>query len=294
MRTGARRSWEGRRRSRYKISASCSIRGSAFSARAQRDHVKPPQVQNFRDGAGHAGEEKRIQRGLRQNGSWNFRRDLASVICVHSTCRRRCHMRVLMALSCVIALAASYTPKLRVGRRGALGLAAGAATVSLPAFATPTLDGYNPAAAVTAASKGRQYFPPLTPPLFKRASYRYELGRDAWALEQLLTFANVSATVRTVVVKLKDGSLWSLPQWPTGEFALCSTSSDPSATLSCPASRSSTSTFGRLHQKVSKAMHGSHRQAAAGECGLTAASAKMGYRVDGVGAPKPRPAPAVG
>ena len=109
-------------------------------------------------------------------------------------------MRVLMALSCVIALAASYTPKLRVGRRGALGLAAGAATVSLPAFATPTLDGYNPAAAVTAASKGRQYFPPLTPPLFKRASYRYELGRDAWALEQLLTFANV---------RPPSGLLWS-------------------------------------------------------------------------------------
>ena len=40
-----------------------------------------------------------------------------------------------------------------------------------------------------------------------------------WALEQLLTFANVSATIRSVVVKLQDGTLWvNSPQWPTGEF----------------------------------------------------------------------------
>ena len=203
-------------------------------------------------------------------------------------------MRVLMAISCVIALAASYTPKLRVGRRGALGLAAGAATVSLPAFATPTLDGYNPAAAVTAASKGRQYFPPLTPPLFKRATYRYELGRDAWALEQLLTFANVSATVRTVVVKLKDGSLWvDSPQWPTGEFCALLDELGPvgHVVLPCVAleHKAPLAAFTKKYPKasvwVAPGQYGPF-----GECGLTAASAKMGYRVDGVfpiGAPKP-------
>ena len=69
-----------------------------------------------------------------------------------------------------------------------------------------------------AAVGGRNYFPPLTPPLANRATYRYELGRNAWALEQLLVFSNVSA-LRTIVIKLEDGSLWvDGPQWPTGEF----------------------------------------------------------------------------
>ena len=66
---------------------------------------------------------------------------------------------------------------------------------------------------------GRKVFPPLTPPLTNRATYRYELGRNAWALEQLLVFSNVSATIRTIVMKLEDGTLWvNGPQWPTGEF----------------------------------------------------------------------------
>ena len=67
---------------------------------------------------------------------------------------------------------------------------------------------------------GRYYFPALTPPFQNRATYRYDLGRDAWALEQLLTFANVTATIRCNVVRLqKTGGLWvHSPQWPTGEF----------------------------------------------------------------------------
>ena len=67
---------------------------------------------------------------------------------------------------------------------------------------------------------GRSYFPALTPPFQNRATYRYGLGRDAWALEQLLTFANVTATIRCNVVRLKKtGGLWvHSPQWPTGEF----------------------------------------------------------------------------
>lgn len=67
---------------------------------------------------------------------------------------------------------------------------------------------------------GRSYFPALTPPFNNRATYRYDLGRDSWALEQLLTFANVTATIRCNVVRLKGtGGLWvHSPQWPTGEF----------------------------------------------------------------------------
>ena len=71
----------------------------------------------------------------------------------------------------------------------------------------------------TAASKGRFYFPTLTPPYQNRATYRYDLGKDMWAFEQLLTFSNVSATIKTTVVRLESGGLWvHSPQWPTGEF----------------------------------------------------------------------------
>jgi hypothetical protein len=67
---------------------------------------------------------------------------------------------------------------------------------------------------------GQFYFPTLTPPFSGRATYRYSLGRDAWALEQLLTFANVTATIRCNVIRLEStGGLWvHSPQWPTGEF----------------------------------------------------------------------------
>lgn len=71
-----------------------------------------------------------------------------------------------------------------------------------------------------APDEGRYYFPALTPPFNNRATFRYNLGRDSWALEQLLTFANVTATIRCNVIKLKStGGLWAhSPQWPTGEF----------------------------------------------------------------------------
>lgn len=67
---------------------------------------------------------------------------------------------------------------------------------------------------------GRFYFPTLTPPFFNRATYRYTLGRNAWAFEQLLAFANVTATIRCNVIQLEStGGLWvHSPQWPTGEF----------------------------------------------------------------------------
>ena len=85
----------------------------------------------------------------------------------------------------------------------------------------PTLaDEYYNSPFVTNPEAGRSYFPALTPPFNDRATYMYDLGRDAWALEQLLTFANVTATIRCNVVRLKKtGGLWvHSPQWPTGEF----------------------------------------------------------------------------
>jgi hypothetical protein len=46
------------------------------------------------------------------------------------------------------------------------------------------------------------------------------LGRNAWAFEQLLAFANVTATIRCNVIQLENGGgLWvHSPQYPTGEF----------------------------------------------------------------------------
>ena len=91
---------------------------------------------------------------------------------------RGCLIRCLALVPCAIAA--------RIDRRAALRAgAAGAALQLAPAARSASLAGYDPAGAVTRPAAGRSYFPPLTPPLTNRATYRYELGRDAWALEQV-------------------------------------------------------------------------------------------------------------
>ena len=105
------------------------------------------------------------------------------------------------------------TTETAFSRRDWLGFAGLVGTTTLLPF-TAFADDYsvNPSA-------GRSYFPALTPPFQNRATLKYDLGRNAWALEQLLTFANVTATIRTNVIRLKSGALWvHSPQWPTGEF----------------------------------------------------------------------------
>ena len=184
---------------------------------------------------------------------------------------------------------------LNLDRRAALkAVGTGAAALSFrhPAAAAPTLQGYNPDAAVTLESAGRNYFPPLTPPLTNRATYRYDLGRDAWALEQLLVFANVSATIRTVVVKMSDGQLWvNSPQWPTGELCALLDELGPVGHIVLPCNalehKAPMKPFVKRYPKasvwVSPGQYGPF-----GACALDVASAKMGYRVDGilpVGAP---------
>ena len=195
---------------------------------------------------------------------------------------------VLLICACRPARPLARSLDRRAVLRAGAGFAAGAATShpAWPAAAVPTLDGYEPLSAETAASAGRAYFPPLTPPLFSRATYRYELGRDAWALEQLLTFANVSATVRTVVVRMADGGLWvDGPQWPTGEYMRLLDELGPvrHVVLPCVALE---------HKAPMKAFCKKYPGASVwvapgqygpfGSCGLDIASAKMGYRVDGV------------
>uniref|UniRef100_A0A7S3W955 Uncharacterized protein n=2 Tax=Choreotrichia TaxID=141411 RepID=A0A7S3W955_9SPIT len=155
-----------------------------------------------------------------------------------------------------------------------------------PAYATPALDGYEPERAATAPAAGRSFFPPLTPPLSARATYRYELGREAWALEQLLTFANVSATIRTIVVRMKDGGLWvDGPQYPTGEYCRLLDELGPVKHVVLPCSalehKAPMAPFVKRYPKasvwVSPGQYGPF-----GKCGLDVESARMGYRVDGV------------
>ena len=173
--------------------------------------------------------------------------------------------------------------------RRQLLLGLGAAVVSAgsqPASAAPALSGYDPAGAVTRPEAGRLYFPTLTPPLFYRATYRYDLGRDCWALEQLLTFANVSATIRSTVIKLQDGTLWvNSPQWPTGELCALLDELGPVGHIVLPCNAlehaAPMKAFVKKYPKasvwVTPGQYGPF-----GTCGLTAASAQLGYRVDGV------------
>lgn len=82
------------------------------------------------------------------------------------------------------------------------------------------LSSYKPSEFKTLPSAGRIVSPPaFLPPINERATYRYAMGRNAWALEQLLAFQNVTATIRTNVVKLDGGGLWvHNPLYPTGEY----------------------------------------------------------------------------
>ena len=167
-----------------------------------------------------------------------------------------------------------------------LGAAVGSSAGARPASASPALSGYDPAGATTRPEAGRLYFPTLTPPLFNRATYRYDLGRDCWALEQLLTFANVSATIRSTVIKMKDGTLWvNSPQWPTGELCALLDELGPVGHIVLPCNalehvapmKSFATKYPKASVWITPGQYGPF-----GTCGSTAASAKMGYRVDGV------------
>jgi len=144
---------------------------------------------------------------------------------------------------------------------------------------------------------GRFYFPALTPPFSGRATYRYSLGRRAWALEQLLTFANVSATIRCNVIQLQEtGGLWvHSPQWPTGEF--CSLLDD----LEAPVEHVVLPCNAFEHKAPMKAFLQKYPKAQVwvapgqfgplGSCGQSLQEpCNMGYRVDGIlGPDQPQP-----
>lgn len=138
----------------------------------------------------------------------------------------------------------------------------------------------------TAASYGRFFFPTLTPPFANCATYRYELGRDSWALEQLLTFANVTATIRTNVIRLQDGGLWvHSPQWPTGGFCHLLDELGPVRHIVLPSNafehKAPVAAFCKRYPDasvwISPGQYGPF-----GSCGLDMSDCNMGYKVDGV------------
>lgn len=167
--------------------------------------------------------------------------------------------------------------------------------------ATSLLSDYNPSEYKTLPSLGRSVFPPpFLPPINNRATYRYSLGRDAWSLEQLIAFANVTATIRTNVIKLEDGGLWvSGPLWPTEEYCALLDELGPVAHVVLP-------TNALEHKAAMKQFLFKYRGADVwispgqygpfGECGIITedmneeqvsvivenAARSMGYRVDGI------------
>ncbi len=141
----------------------------------------------------------------------------------------RSRSQTLLAIGCaLVAEAAAPRPNLRPpAPRAAPAPRAPALQTRRAALAALTL---TPAAAgaaaltdqnapVTRPEAGRAFGEAILPPVpFGRATYRYDLGRGAYAFEQLLRFQNVSATVRMNVQKLRNGKLWVVaPVAPTGE-----------------------------------------------------------------------------
>mmetsp|Transcript_50299 Transcript_50299/g.75136 ORF Transcript_50299/g.75136 Transcript_50299/m.75136 type:complete len:460 (-) Transcript_50299:140-1519(-) len=142
----------------------------------------------------------------------------------------------------------------------------------------------------TAPSAGRTYFPTLTPPFLNRATYKYDLGRNQWALEQLLSFANVTATIRTTIVQLEaTGGLWvHSPQWPTGEYLkLLKDIGRPVEHIVLPCNafehgapmKEFCKRFPDAQVWISPGQYGPF-----GSCGRSSTTEKvqMGYRVDGI------------
>lgn len=179
--------------------------------------------------------------------------------------------------------------------------------IERPAMPTPQsgttslLSDYNPIDYKTLPSYGRTVFPPpFLPPLNNRATYRYSLGRNSWALEQLLAFANVTATIRTNVIKMESGGLWvSGPLWPTAEYCALLDELGPVKQVVLP-------TNALEHKAAMKQFLAKYPNAEVwispgqyanfGECGIVTedmneeqvsaivkkASKTMGYRVDGI------------
>ncbi len=186
------------------------------------------------------------------------------------------------------------------GIAGALSLPQNA-IASTPTSSSSILSGWDPLAYSNYPLEGRLVFPPpFLPPIKNRATYRYSLGRDTWALEQLLAFANVTATIRTNVVKLSSGGLWVCgPLWPTEEYCKLLDELGEVTDVVLPVNalehKAAMKQFVEKYPKakvwIAPGQYGPFGECGAIKAGMTSgqieqvvkdASKTMGYRVDGV------------
>ena len=120
-------------------------------------------------------------------------------------------------------VAAAMRPEAQFSRRAVLsGTVAGACAVG-PAHAA-SLERSAYAAGEMRPDLDRTFFETILPPVPQRTTVRTAIGPESaggdgmWGFEQLLCFANVSASIRMTVVRLADGGLWvNAPVAPTGE-----------------------------------------------------------------------------
>ena len=117
---------------------------------------------------------------------------------------------------------AAMRPEAQFSRRAVLGGAAAACGVA-PAHAA-SLEKSAYAAGDMRPDLDRTFFETILPPVPKRTTVRTAIGPEGadgdgmWGFEQLLCFANVSASIRMTVVRLADGGLWvNAPVAPTEE-----------------------------------------------------------------------------
>jgi len=175
------------------------------------------------------------------------------------------------------------------------------ATVSTKTSKTSLLSDYNPLDYKTIGD-GRIVFPPsFLPPLQNRATYRYNIGRGSYALEQLLAFQNVTATIRTNIIKLDDGGLWVCnPLWPTKEYCELLDELGPVKNVVLASNslehKAAMKQFLSKYPNVEDVWISPGQYSVFGECGIVTddmdkeqvdaivkkASNTMGYRVDGI------------
>lgn len=172
---------------------------------------------------------------------------------------------------------------------------------TVPATTPSILSEFDPLAFKNFPQKGRSVFPPpFLPPISNRATYRYSLGRDTYALEQLLAFTNVTATIRTNVVKLSSGGLWVCgPLWPTEEYCELLDELGEVTEVVLPVNalehKAAMKQFVQKYPKakvwIAPGQYGPFGECGAIKSGMSAdqmekvvhdASKTMGYRVDGV------------
>mmetsp|Transcript_1502 Transcript_1502/g.4515 ORF Transcript_1502/g.4515 Transcript_1502/m.4515 type:complete len:384 (-) Transcript_1502:135-1286(-) len=186
-------------------------------------------------------------------------------------------MRLLVVAAVASALS---TPATRSRREVVEGLAAAAAVAAAAGpCGAASLDEVS-SSGRTRPDKSRVCLECILPPILRRGTIRYDLGRGAFGFEQLLSFQNVSATVRMNAQRLEDGSLLVVaPVAPTEEcLALLDEVGRVSHLVLPVTALEHKAFFGPFVRQFPRA----RVWVAPGQYGPFGASGSLPYRVDGV------------